>query len=151
MSDQEENSAPSLPRRESTIQELDQEASSNDEDANALDSSTNSKIELPKVKKGRGKEKLYSQTHTFPDFSLAQAYIKESKADYHFRYEKSNDKQGNKCYYTKKTFNSFTLIPNPKMKTINQKIKRERFVTRYLMMKNMTCLQINRQRQKHLQ
>ena len=38
MSVREENSDPSLPSRESTIQELDQDASSNDEDANALDS-----------------------------------------------------------------------------------------------------------------
>ena len=50
MSVREENSGPSLPRRESTIQELDQDASSNDEDVKALDSSTNSKLEPQKQK-----------------------------------------------------------------------------------------------------
>ena len=51
MSVREENIASSLPRRERTIQELDQDASSNDEDANALYSSTYSKLYHQKLKR----------------------------------------------------------------------------------------------------
>ena len=88
MSAREENSDLSLARRESTIQELDHEASSNDEDANAFDLSTYFKIKRLKVKKVRGKEILYlylsfhctytytSQTYTFPFCASSNVRIK---------------------------------------------------------------------------
>ena len=100
MSDQEENSAPSLPRRENAIQELDQEASSNDKDANALDSWTYSQIEPPLIKMVEGKEN-YTLKHILFPISLWRKLISKNP--------KLTTILGMKSQMTSKVINATTL------------------------------------------